>query len=200
MLVLLTGFGPFGDVPTNPSELAVRELASRGLPGVDLATEVLPVEIAACVPRMVDLVTRVRPDIVIATGYADRPMLTIERVALNLLDARIPDNSGAQPVGQPVVVGAPTAYLATTPVKAMAAAVRAAGVPCALSLSAGTFACNAVMFAALHHAPEGTRVGFVHVPPLARLGLERLALALEIAARTALSTTEDLVEPAGEPW
>lgn len=193
--VLLTAFEPFGEFPVNPSESAVRALAARDLSGVRLVTEVLPVDFARCVPRMEALVREVRPDVVLATGVADREVLTLERVAVNLLDARIPDNAGAQPVDEPVVPGGPDAHLTTLPVKAMAAAVRAAGIPCELSLSAGTYACNAVMYAALHHAPAGTRAGFAHLPP--DLDAGSAAAALEVAVRTALSTHADPAAPAG---
>jgi pyroglutamyl-peptidase len=100
---------------------------------------------------------------------SNRSEVTVERVALNVDDARIPDNAGQQPVDQPVVPDGPTAYLASLPIKRMVAAVRAAGVPASVSQTAGTFVCNHVFYAGAHwratQAP-GLRVGFVHLPPL----------------------------------
>jgi pyroglutamyl-peptidase len=198
-LLLLTAFGPFGDVLANPSEEAVRAVGTRGLGGVRLFTEILPVDFARCVPRISSLVRELHPDIVLSTGVADRDLLTLERVAINLIDARIPDNAGVRPVDVPVVPGGPVAHLTTLPVKAMAEAIRGTGVACGLSLSAGSYACNAVMYAALHDAPAGTRAGFAHLPPVDRLALDDAVTALEVALSTALTTSADAALPEGAP-
>ena len=110
-----------------------------------------------------------QPSAVLCVGQAGgRFDITPERVAINIDDARIPDNDGNQPIGEPVVDGAPSAYFATLPIKAMAAAIRDAGVPASVSNSAGTFVCNHIMYGVLHHlatkGPKDTRGGFVHVP------------------------------------
>lgn len=136
--------------------------------------------------------------LVLLTAFGPyRQLLTLERVAINLIDARIPDNAGVQPVDVPVVPGGPVAHLTTLPVKTMAAAIRGAGVPCGLSLSAGSYACNAVMYAALHDAPAGTRAGFAHLPPVDRLTLDDAVTALEVALITALATAADPAMPEG---
>jgi pyroglutamyl-peptidase len=126
-------------------------------------------------------------------------------VAINLADARIPDNDGAQPVDAPVVDGGPAAYFATLPVKAIAAAVSGAGIPSTVSHSAGTFVCNHVMYTALDAAAQGTRAGFVHVPyarenapdGAASLPLDDIVRALELTVRTALDVQGDIAAPGG---
>jgi pyroglutamyl-peptidase len=171
-----------------------------------LVVEVLPVAFRAAAARLRALIDEHRPDIVIATGLAGgRSEVTPERIAVNLADARIPDNDGAQPVDAPVVAGGPAAYLATLPVRAIAAAVNDEGIPAAVSHTAGTFVCNHVMYTALDAAAPGVCAGFVHVPYVSgaapqgapALPLADIARALEIAVRTCISVSADLATPAG---
>ena len=197
MRVLVTGFGPFGGFADNPSEEAVRILAETGIEGVGLVTEVLPVEFAAAPARIGELVRGGGFALVVCTGVAGRDMLTLERVAVNLVDARIPDAAGLQPVDVPVSEGGPSALFTTLPVEAMARAIRGEGIDCELSLSAGSYVCNAVMYAALQAAPEGTRAGFVHVPPADRLAPADAARAIAVAVTAALRTERDDRRPEG---
>ncbi len=128
----------------------------------------LPTRFGAALDRLAAEIEAVRPDAVLAVGEAGgRAGLSVERVAINLDDARIPDNAGQRPLDRPVVPGAPDAYFATLPVKAMTAAIRAAGLEAAVSYSAGTFVCNHVFFGLRHLAETrlpAMRCGFVHVP------------------------------------
>ena len=109
-----------------------------------------------------------------------RSAVTPERVAINVDDARIPDNNGCQPVDAPIVPGGPAAYFATVPVKDMVRAIREAGVPSELSNSAGTYVCNHLLYQVLHHAAPGVRAGFIHVPciPEQTAGTDRPSLPL----------------------
>lgn len=179
--VLLTGFEPFGGDARNPSGDAVLEVARSWSGPERLVTAVLPVAFEAARTQVRALLAEHRPELVLAVGVAGgRDALSPERVAVNLMDARIPDNAGARPVDEPVVAGGPAAHFATVPVKAIAQALREAGLPAAVSHTAGTFVCNHVFYVAAHeasvlnedhaHAGNGTetrgqvRVGFLHVP------------------------------------
>ncbi|WP_344336738.1 pyroglutamyl-peptidase I [Brevibacterium salitolerans] len=176
--VLVTGFEPFGGDPGNPSEHAVRALGTQLDDLADLTAEILPVEYARAQARLRELMAETSPAVIVCVGLAGgRAEITPERIAVNLAEARIPDNAGAQPIDEPLVAGAPPARFSTLPVAAMAEAVRAAGVPAAVSYSAGTFVCNAVMFAALDAAAAigasgspAPIAGFVHVPRAAEDG------------------------------
>jgi pyroglutamyl-peptidase len=173
--ILLTGFEPFSDFQVNPSAEVVRRLAAEGFPQVQLHTRILPVD-AACAPHLLgEALTALRPDWCVMLGQAEgRAALSIERVAVNLCDFRIPDNAGSRVVDEPIVQGGPAAYFATLPVRAMLEAAHAAEIPVELSLSAGAYLCNQVFYTALHschiHALP-TRCGFVHLPPLPAQGL-----------------------------
>jgi len=191
--VLLTGFEPFADDPVNPSGDAVRLAAELWQGPEELVTAVLPVTFADAAVRLRALIAEHDPEVVLATGVAGgRATVSIERVAVNLIDARIPDNAGMQPVDVPSVPGGPPAWFATVPVKAIASAVAAAGIPSSLSMSAGTYVCNHVFANAVDAA---RRAGFIHVPWGAgqaphgepELPLADLARAFVIAARTALA-------------
>jgi pyroglutamyl-peptidase len=196
--VLVTGFEPFGDEPVNPSMQAVLGLAAEPPPGVVLRTEILPVSFGRTGQALRAALARHRPDVVIATGQAGgRPEISVERVGINVNDFRIPDNDGAQPVDVPVVEAGPAAYFATLPVKAVVAALRAAGRPASLSNTAGTHLCNHTLYLLGHlEATEypGMRFGFLHLPWLPEQitrnpGQPSMAAATVVAAlRTAIAT------------
>lgn len=200
--VLLTGFEPFAGDGANPSGDAVRLVAAAWGGPETLVTDVLPVTFAGAAHRLAELVAAHSPDIVIATGLAGgRTAISVERVAVNLADARIPDNAGAQPRDEPSWPGGPVGHFASLPVKAIVRDVAAAGIPCELSHSAGTYVCNHVFYhaAMLAAAHSGMRVGFLHVPwaaesapaGTAALPLADIARAFEIALRTSIREHAD---------
>lgn len=167
MKALVTGFEPFGGDRINPSFEALRRFPAR-LGGLKIATRVLPVIYGEALPALRRAIVESAPDIVLGVGLAGgRSELSLERVAINIDDARIPDNAGNQPIDRPVVAGGPSAYFTTLPIKAAAAALREAGLPVAVSNSAGTFLCNHVFYGLMHEAARRGgcfRGGFLHVP------------------------------------
>lgn len=205
--VLLTGFEPFAGDAHNPSGEAVSLAATQWTGPERLVTAVLPVTFAGAAEELSRLTDMHDPDAVIATGLAGgRAAVSVERVAVNLLDARIPDSAGAQPVDAESVPGGPPAVFTSLPAKAIVREMSDAGIRSELSLSAGSFVCNHVFFrAALWAAAAGRRAGFVHVPWATgqapggqpEMPLDAIARALEIAVRTTLDTAEDDVVPGG---
>jgi pyroglutamyl-peptidase len=165
---LVTGFEPFDGDAVNPSWQIAQALHGQRLHGATVQAEQLPCTFEQSVPALQAALRRHRPQLVLALGQASRPAISLERVALNVIDARIPDNAGAQPIDEPVRAGAPAAYFGTLPVKAMLAALRKAGIGAEVSQTAGTFVCNQVFFALMHalRRRPGVRGGFVHVPLL----------------------------------
>ncbi|EMD23566.1 pyroglutamyl-peptidase I [Amycolatopsis azurea] len=205
--VLLTGFEPFGGERVNPSWQAVSLLTGRRH---DTVAVELPCVFSRSLVTLRDAIDEYRPDLVICVGQAGgRADVTPERVAINLIDARIPDNAGSQPVDVPVIPGGPNAYFTTLPVKASVAGIKNAGLPASVSHTAGTYVCNQVFYGLMHLLDNdfpGVRGGFVHIPytpeQAARttapsLATHRAAEALEIIVDTALTVTEDLSTPAG---
>jgi pyroglutamyl-peptidase len=169
MKVLVTGFEPFGGETVNASLEAVRRLP-QWMGVLEIATAGLPTSYARSIPALEAAIACVQPQLVLCVGQAaDRATLCVERIAINLQDARIPDNDGARPVDVPVAPGGPAAYLATLPVRMAVAALHAAELPALLSMSAGTFVCNHVFYGLMHLAATGNRRfrgGFLHVPSL----------------------------------
>ena len=167
MKVLITGFEPFGGEEINPSWEAVKALPEE-LNGATLLKVQLPVSFKRVREILPRLITKEGPDIVLLTGQAGgRPNVTVERVAINVMDSTMPDNDGFKPEDEPVFEGAPDAYFATIPIKAIVKALRKAGIPAGVSNTAGTYVCNTAMFTALHTiAVSGmeAKAGFVHVP------------------------------------
>ena len=168
MRILLTGFEPFDGSPTNPSQAVVQRLAACPPAGIDLHTAILPVDHVRGPQELLRALERSRPEAVVCLGEAGgRAAVSLERVAVNLIDDSIPDNAGERWVDCPVVAGGPAAYLITLPVKAMLQAILAAGTPAELSLSAGTFLCNQIAYILLHHlAGQSIPAGFIHLPRL----------------------------------
>ena len=197
--LLLTGFAPFGGDATNPSWQAVSRLHGRQVIGHRIVARELPTAFGAATQSLRKAMRDVRPRLVICVGLASgRSALSLERVAINVDDARIPDNAGMQPIDVAVVRDGPAAYFSTLPIKAMLAALREAGLPAEVSQTAGTFVCNHVFYGLMHalrHRPA-VRGGFIHVPYPAPDGagfdLARMSEGLRIALRTALQTPRDL--------
>lgn len=210
--LLLTGFEPFDQDTINPSWEAVRLLDGMHLSDdVRIIARQLPCAFASANSCLTELLAEHRPQMAIAIGLASgRSDLSIERVAININDARIPDNLGHQPIDTPVVPGGPAAYFSTLPIKAMVRALREAGIPASVSQTAGTFVCNQVFYNLQHAlADSAVRSGFIHVPCLPEqaarnapgqpsLALETLAEGLRIAALTAWNTQVDVAETGGQ--
>lgn len=208
--VLVTGFEPFGGEDTNPSWEVCRALPAA-IGRAPLETLLVPTQFRRAIEETTAAIERANPRLVILLGQAGgRACLSVERVAINVDDARIADNAGSQPVDEPVAPAGPAAYFATVPVKAMTAAIREAGIPAEVSNSAGTFVCNHLFYGVLHFlAASGrdARAGFIHVPWLesqavARPGEPAMALAtmvrgVEAAIVAALETATDVRMAAG---
>ncbi|KPK16983.1 MAG: hypothetical protein AMJ67_14010, partial [Betaproteobacteria bacterium SG8_41] len=150
MRALVTGFEPFGGDTINASLEAVRQLPPA-LGHLELVIAELPTSYARSFAVLEAAINETEPNIVLCVGQAgDRAALCVERIAVNLQDARIPDNDGAQPSETPVVAGGPAAYLTTLPVRAAVAALHAAELPAEISMSAGSFVCNHVFYGLMH--------------------------------------------------
>lgn len=166
-VVLLTGFAPFGGESCNPSWDSVQVLDGERIEGHRVVARCLPVEFGASLEALRTAIDELKPDLVLCVGQAGgRAQISLERVAINVDDARIPDNAGAQPVDTPVTDEGPAAYFTDLPIKAMLAALRAAGIPAEISQTAGTFVCNHVFYGLMHALRNvpGVRGGFIHIP------------------------------------
>jgi pyroglutamyl-peptidase len=205
MKALVTGFEPFGGDKINPARDAL-PLLPRRLGDIEIATWILPTVFGRALDALDDALTATRPDLVLCVGLAGgRAALSLERVAINLDDARIPDNDGRTPIDRAIVPDGPPAYFATLPIKAAVLALREAGLPAIVSNTAGTFVCNHLFYGLMHRAAAslpGLRGGFLHVPYLpaqaARIeGAPSVALAdivrgIEIVLAVAASRSEDM--------
>ena len=200
--MLLTGFEPFGGETTNPSWSAVREVERTWAGPERMHVLELPVDFATVDRVLAEALDAIRPDIVICVGQAGgSASIEVERVAINVDDARIPDNAGRQPIDEPVVAGGPAAYFSTLPIKAAVAELTRIGIPAVVSQTAGTYTCNHVFYRLMHTIAAGTaRGGFVHVPfaPEQAAGTRHpsmdvatMASAVSAILATTLSTSAD---------
>jgi pyroglutamyl-peptidase len=205
MKALVTGFDPFGGDKLNPSSLAVGKLRKR-IGSVVVHTAELPTSYAHSAGVLRAAIEQVKPELVLCVGQAGgRAELCLERVAINVQDARIRDNDGKQPIDKPVVKDGPAAHFATLPIKACVAALRKAGLPAAVSNTAGTFVCNHIFYALMDIAqdhPIPMRGGFLHIPympeQVAQLGgapsmaLDDIVRGIEIILEISASRTADI--------
>jgi pyroglutamyl-peptidase len=197
--VLLTGFEPFGGEGVNPSELAVKELDGNDIGSLHVVTGILPVVTIKCIDKAVALIERYQPVAVINVGQAGgRVELSIEKVAINVKDYRIPDNEGNQIRYAPVVDGGPEAYFASIPVEKIADRMVQNKVPASVSYTAGTYCCNEVFYGVSHYLRSKNLPivnGFIHIPyipeqaagakpPRPSMSLDYIVRGLKIAIET----------------
>ncbi|CNH42454.1 pyroglutamyl-peptidase I [Yersinia pekkanenii] len=204
--VLITGFEPFGGERVNPSWEVVNQLNDLMLGEVRVVARQLPCAFDQALPALNTAIDEVQPVLVLAIGQAGgRADISIERVAINIDDARIPDNLGKQPVDEPIVEGGPAAYFTHLPIKAMVQAIREAGIPASVSQTAGTYVCNHVMYGLLHRLNQlnsEVKGGFIHIPYLPEqaiahpgapsMSTHSVLIALKLAISIALQIEHDL--------
>lgn len=210
--ILLTGFAPFNGEIINPSWEVVRQFADKQI----LSTHTIKVaelvcEFSSAITQLQQLLELHQPELVVCVGQAGgRTDLSVERIAINVDDARIPDNAGAQPIDHAIVETGPAAYFSSLPIKAIVHALRTQGIPASVSQTAGTFVCNHVFYGLMHYAnthPGIKRAGFVHIPYLpaqaslhpgsASMSLDTLEKALLLLLETCLVQNQDFRISAG---
>lgn len=210
MKVLVTGFDPFGGETVNPAYEAVRNLPEK-IAGAKIITMEIPTVFKKSAGVVEQAIIQNMPDIVINVGQAGgRTAISIEKVAINLAEASIPDNDGDMPIDEALIENGPTAYFATIPVKAMVHHVKEHGIPCSLSYTAGTYVCNSIMYHMLHLTATKypkIKAGFIHVPyapqqttekpQYASMSIEDITKALTYAIEAAVLYESDRKENMG---
>lgn len=176
--ILLTGYNPYRNAPDfNPTGVLARELDGRKIGVARIVGRQIPVAVEDAGPRLKRLLEQVRPDAALALGVAPgRPAMSVERVAVNVLDFRVPDNRGRRYRDQPIRRDGPAAYLSTLPIRPILAALRREKVPAELSDTAGTYLCNFAMYMLLDGfatAGKTGPAGFIHVPQVPEASLDK---------------------------
>ena len=211
MKVLVTGFDPFGGESINPAWEAVKVIKDE-IAGAEIVKMQIPTVVGKSIAKIHDKMVEINPDIVIAVGQAGgRFGVTPERVAINVTDARIPDNEGNQPIDEPIFADGDAAYFSNLPVKAMVQEIKNAGYPTSLSNTAGTYICNHVMYGILYYIQKefpNVRGGFIHVPFAASqvvnkpntpsMAIADITAAIEAAVKAAVEHQADIKAIGGE--
>ncbi|MDO4589642.1 MAG: pyroglutamyl-peptidase I [Fusobacterium sp.] len=213
MKVLITGFDPFGGEKINPAWEAVRALPDK-IEDIEVVKLQIPTVFKKSAKKLFENIDTVKPDVVICVGQAGgRYEFTVERVAINVDDGRIPDNDGYQPVDSPVFEDGENAYFSTLPIKAIVEEVKKAGIPSAVSNTAGTYVCNHIMYSLLYYLTKNNldiRGGFVHVPFIPEqvldkrnmpyMELSRITKALEVTIKTIRNYKKDITVSGGKEF
>ena len=212
MKILVTGFDPFGGEPINPAIESVKLLPAT-IEGAEIIKLEIPTVVHKSLQVIREAIQKHDPDMILSIGQAGgRSDLTVERVGINIDDCRITDNEGNQPLNEPLVAGAPDAYFTQLPVYAMVEKMKADGLPAAVSYTAGTYVCNAMMYCVLHalHTKYPTiRGGFMHVPYATQqtvsqpagtpgMALTDIARGIERSVEAILENREDITAVGGE--
>ncbi|MBS4202112.1 pyroglutamyl-peptidase I [Bacillus sp. FJAT-49732] len=208
--VLITGFDPFGGEKINPALEAVKQLDGTFIEDIEIIAQEVPTVFHESIKVVNNAIKQHQPDVVICVGQAGgRTQVTPERVAINMDDARIPDNQGNQPIDEPIEEDSPAAYWTTLPIKRIVHEMKKAGVPAAVSNSAGTFVCNHLFYGVMHYLEQNApniRGGFIHIPFIPEqtlennapsLSLEVIVEGLKTAAVIAAKEKEDIREIGG---
>lgn len=205
MKVLITGFDPFGGESINPALEAVMKLPDT-ICGAEIIKIEIPTVFRKSLEKIEENIIKHNPDIVISVGQAGgRFGITPERIAINVDDARIPDNESKQPIDVPVFEDGENAYFTTLPIKAMIEEMKSENIPCSVSNTAGTFVCNHVMYGILYMAAKkypNIKGGFIHVPYIPCQVLDKpnmpsmsaidITKGLELCIKAAVSKNEDI--------
>jgi len=203
--ILLTGFDPFGNETINPAIEAVQKIDGDVIENYEVATLEVSTVFNKCIQELKDAMRTINPELVICVGQAGgRSHISMERVAINVNDARIPDNDGNQPIDTPVIQSGPTAYWSRLPIKAIVKALKHEGIPAMVSQTAGTFVCNHLFYGLMHEIHTkypSVRGGFIHIPFLPEqtankpeqpsMELDTIIKGLRIAISTSILNKQD---------
>ncbi|AIL32232.1 pyroglutamyl-peptidase I [Basilea psittacipulmonis] len=209
--ILITAFEKFGGDPINASEEIIRHLEQKQIQAYDIQTRILPCVFDKSIQALEAHIQTLKPEIVICLGQAaGRVGITPEMVAININDARIPDNEGVQAIGTPVIPNAPNAYFSRLPVRSIVQALRQANIPASLSYTAGTFVCNHIFYGLMNMVDryQIQKAGFIHIPclheqvshqaqPVSSLSLATLLDAMNVILHTTITVDQDTLGAMG---
>lgn len=205
MKILVTGFDPFGGEPTNPAYEAIKLLPDT-IDGAEIIKLEIPTVFGKGAEKAIAMIEEKEVDVVLSVGQAgSRSAMTVEKVAINLVEARIPDNDGQQPFDLPIKEDGENAYFTTLPIKAMVEEMKVNGIPAFVSYTAGTYVCNEVMYQELYAVNKrfsNVRAGFVHVPYASAqavdkpngtpfMSIETIAKGLEYGLKAIVANEQD---------
>jgi len=211
MKILVTGFDPFGGEKVNPSIEAVKRLPDT-IAGADIIKVELPTVFGKSIKKLEEVLERENPDITICVGQAGgRNRISVERVAINISDGRIPDNEGYQPIDEPIFEDGENAYFSNLPIKAMVKEMNDKNIPAEVSNTAGTYVCNHIMYGLLYNINKkypNMKGGFIHIPFLPEqvidkkdspsMSLDLIVKGLEVAIEAAIKYDKDIKVIGGE--
>lgn len=190
MKISITGFEPFGTVSDNPSQRIVESIGEQNNPAI--ITQTLPVDYAMAGDKLIQLIDTHQPSAVLLLGVAaKRETISLERIAVNINDARIPDNAGNQARGEKIAEDAPVGYWSTLPLDGFHSAITASEIPVSYSNHAGAYLCNHVFYRARHHLETSNRAdvpcGFIHVPSVEAVSLNNQIKAIQACVNILLT-------------
>jgi pyroglutamyl-peptidase len=205
MLILVTGFEPFGDEKINPAQQVIKQLGCN-ISGIEVVKLEVPTVFTKSVELVIKAIEELKPDFVLCLGQAGGISdISVERVAINLDCARIPDSENQQPIDVPIDPEGQNAYFATIPVNAIVQAIKTAKVPARISYTAGTYVCNHIMYGVLNHIYKNKlniKAGFIHLPYLTEqvvnkanmpsMSIETLVNAIEAAITAIAENDKDI--------
>ncbi len=196
--LLLTAFEPFAGETINPSFEVAKAIQKLTFANAEVQTLLLPVDRFQAIELALKRIREEKPDVVILLGEGSRRFrITPERVAINVDDFRIPDNTGNQPKGEAIVEGAPVGYFSTLPIYAIVDSLIKAKIPAAISNTAGTYLCNRLFYCVMNFlAIEklSTKAGFIHLPYIHQQTIEKQIDFPSLSLETTIEAVKIAIE------
>ncbi len=194
MKILLTGFEPFDGSKLNPSQQVVDAFPIDQFSNHSISKMILPVDSSSAVDLVRQTLSEFQPDLVIHLGEASsRPAISLEKVAINWMDFRIADNTGAQIKDQRIFENGQDAYFSSLPLRQIKDALTSEGIPVEVSLSAGAYLCNQVFYSSLFFIDQfrmKTICGFIHLPSLPEQVMEKKQLSPSMSKELSLKAVQ----------
>jgi len=200
--ILVTGFDPYGKNDDNPACRVLEIIDGSEFDGYKIETLKVPTVYYRSIEKTVKKIVEINPEAVISVGMSQRKKISVERVGVNINDARIPDNEGQQPKDELIDEEGETAYFSTLPVREIYDSLIEEGIPAHISNTAGTFVCNHLMYGVLNHINKNEldiKAGFIHVPMMPEQTLDKdkpsmcldlTVKAVEIVVKTTIENLE----------
>lgn len=204
MKILVTSFEPFGNENINPSYEVLKNISDH-IAISEIIKMQVPTVFHLSINKVVEKIQSINPDVILSLGQAGkRYEISVERIAINIDDARIPDTIGQKPVDAIIDPEGDTAYFATIPVKKIVEEIKKEKIPASVSNTAGTYVCNHLMYGVLNYIHKNRlqiKAGFIHVPYLPEqvldkpytpfMSLDDMSKAISIALKVIIQWHED---------
>ena len=179
--IMVTGFEPFDGFLVNPSEEITKELDGKRINQHSIIGIVLPLDYKNALNILDQALDKHKPDYILCCGQANRAVITIERIAINILSTKSPDNYDNTPETDIINYEGPAAYFANLEPQKLVEVLREKDIPADVSYYAGAYGCNWLLYNVMQRIETGTidaKATFIHLPPIPAQAIQKDMMSL----------------------